>query len=715
MYRSAAPTPSPARTGGSPRPAAHAAETSRSERRSPPFRPAVLVPLAVFLTVTAVSLAALGPGSGTPGGWALSTVLLAPSVVVGVLLGVRVPHSPVGPALAWVGVCPAVVLTVERWAGTVAAPDPWPGAAAANLVVAPQAIWPLHFVGLLALLLVYPDGRLPGRGWRVVAVAVGIVPVLLAAQLALNPGNYATEGGPVPGPPPVPLSDGVWTVLTALTFAAFAGLLAVAAASVVVRYRRGDEVTRLRVRWLALVAVAVPALLVLTWVAAALGLPVETGSLTLLCLLLLGIPAAVAIAVLRYELFDVDRLLGEGAAWLLTTLVSAGVFAGVVAVLTPLVRSLADVPATADGGSGIDIGVSSAAFVAALVLLPVHRGLTRAIGRLLDRERWVVLRRVEEFTEQVRDGSAEPEAVEQVLRVAIGDPGARLLLRRPGTDQFVDLSDRPIRSIAGDAVVPLREGDDEVGMLTLSSASARRLRRARDVLVRARLPIEVSRLRLELRRALADVSASRTRLAQAAEQERRRLERDLHDGAQQSIVAVGMTVRSVQRDLDPASAAWADLDRAVGTLEATIAELRRLAHGLRPAGLDDGLARALARLAADCPVPVTVDCRGSGPVHSTGDAWADLDPLTVETVWFVVAEALTNVLRHARADRAAVMVDRTGSGVTVIVTDDGIGGAREGFGLRSLRDRVGAAGGELTVDSAPGQGTTVRAVVPCAS
>ena len=684
-------------------------------------RPGVLLPTVVFVVVTAVSLAAvLGPATASVAEWAVTTGLFAPSVVVGFLLALRVPGSSLGPALAWVGTGPSVVLTLERWARTAASPMPWPGSVGLS-VVAPQAIWPLIFVGLLNFLLVFPDGPLPGRCWRVTTAGAVIVPVLLSVLLALHPSNYAADGGPAPGRSPVTLPEPVWIVLVGLGFGSFVGVLAAAGVSLVLRYRRGAERTRLRVRWLALVGVALPALLVASWITAALGVPAEVGFTVMLAVFVLAIPTAVAIAVLRHDLFDVDRLLGEGLAWLLTTLVSAGVFAVVVVTLTPLLRSVAgDATSTAQDPGGIDIGLAVAAFVAALVVLPVHRRLMRLVGKVIDRERWVVLRQVEQFVDRVRDGAAAPESVEQVLRAAIGDPDARLLGLRPGPDRFVDLQDREADPAPTEVVVPLRSGDEEVGVLALSSASARRLRRARDALMRARLPIEVSRLRLELRRALADVSASRTRLALAAEGERRRLERDLHDGAQQSIVAVGMTLRSVQRQLEPGAAAWTDLDRAVATLEATVAELRRLAHGLRPAGLDGGLETALRRLADGCPVPTTVRVAVAGPSHQhrDDDVTRNFDALsatTTETVWFVVAEALTNVLRHARAGRVLVTVELDDRLVRVTVEDDGIGGVQEGFGLGSLRDRVGTAGGELNVDSAPGRGTTVRAEVPCAS
>lgn len=210
----------------------------------------------------------------------------------------------------------------------------------------------------------------------------------------------------------------------------------------------------------------------------------------------------------------------------------------------------------------------------------------------------------------------------------LDDPELRLLLRTPGAPDaaFVDLAGKPASVAPEEPQVALRTGDAMVGVLALGSGSARRLRRAREVAVEARLPIEVSRLRLELRAALDDVRASRSRLAQAGERERRRLERDLHDGAQQQILAIGMQLRSVQRRLGPSDGPHGDLDRAVEALEATVGELHRLAHGVRPTRPDNGLAPALRALVRDSPLPVDLDV-----------ADVEVSDLVGATVYFVVA------------------------------------------------------------------------------
>jgi signal transduction histidine kinase len=628
---------------------------------------------AVFVAGRAVSAAAtFGPAQAVGlDELVVVTVLLLPAVVTGALVAVRVPGSPVGGALGWVGASPAAVFAVEDWGRTATTDHPWPGAGGAAIIE--EAAWPWLFLGFVALVLVFPDGLLPGRGWRVVAALTPVSAALLTVGIALRMSDVAE---------------------IVLVFGLFLGVLLSASACLVVRFRRGDELTRLRVRWLMLAAGGVPVLLAASWLALALGAPGDAAYLGFLVVLPVLVPAAVTIAILRHDLFDVDRFLGEGLAWFLTTLVSAAVFAAVVASLGELL------------GRDTTVGVSGAAFVTALCLLPLHRALVGLVGRFVDRDRHVVLARVRQFVAAVRDGSAEPEGVEELLRGLLDDPALRVLLNRPGTPEaaFVDVGGAAASVDPAAPRVALRTGGAQVGVLVLGTGSARRLRRARDAVVEARLPIEVSRLRLELRGALDDVRASRTRLAEADEEERRRLERDLHDGAQQQILAIGMQLRSAQRRLDPADTVHGELDVAVAALEATVGELRRLAHGVRPARLDNGLAPALRDLVRHSAVPVELDV-----------ADVEVPDLVATTVYFVVAEALANVHKHGAARRVHLSLGSSGGSVRACVRDDGVGGVREGFGITSLRDRVASAGGELWITSPAGEGTEVRVDVPCGS
>jgi signal transduction histidine kinase len=221
------------------------------------------------------------------------------------------------------------------------------------------------------------------------------------------------------------------------------------------------------------------------------------------------------------------------------------------------------------------------------------------------------------------------------------------------------------------------------------------------------LALENERLDAELRARVEELRASRERLVRAGLDERRRLERDLHDGAQQRLVslrlALGLLRRAGASDPDRAERL---VDGAMGELDAALAELRELARGIHPGVLSDhGLEPALAALADRAPLPVEVQ---------TG---VDRLPQAVESAaYFTVAEALTNVAKYAHAHTARVTVESVNGHVVVEIRDDGVGGAdpSRGTGLRGLSDRVSALGGRLDVDSPAGAGTALRAEIPCA-
>jgi signal transduction histidine kinase len=224
----------------------------------------------------------------------------------------------------------------------------------------------------------------------------------------------------------------------------------------------------------------------------------------------------------------------------------------------------------------------------------------------------------------------------------------------------------------------------------------------------AALALENARLDAELRRRVADLRESRSRIIAAGDAERRRLERNLHDGAQQRLVGLALSLRLARRYVADASPAAPLLDDAAGELAETLAELRELARGLHPALLAErGLDAALPALAGRSTVPVSL-------VATPGER---LPPRVETAAYFVVAEALTNVAKYARASRAEVSVARENGRAVVEVRDDGVGGAdpAAGSGLRGPADRVGALDGRLEVRSPIGRGTVVRAEIPCAS
>jgi signal transduction histidine kinase len=224
----------------------------------------------------------------------------------------------------------------------------------------------------------------------------------------------------------------------------------------------------------------------------------------------------------------------------------------------------------------------------------------------------------------------------------------------------------------------------------------------------ASLALDNERLKAELRARVEELRASRVRIVEASNTARRRLERDLHDGAQQQLVAMAVELRLLRARVGANPGATELIDRIAANLAAALDELRELARGIHPGVLTErGLAPALESLAERAPV--RIDRHIALPTRP---------PASVEVVaYFVVAEALTNVLKYANTDHATMRAHYDGDDLVVEMQDDGVGGADavNGTGLQGLRDRVGALDGSLDVVSPPGAGTLVRARIPCGS
>jgi signal transduction histidine kinase len=296
--------------------------------------------------------------------------------------------------------------------------------------------------------------------------------------------------------------------------------------------------------------------------------------------------------------------------------------------------------------------------------------------------------------------SCAPERMWDELADALGDPTLRVALRRPGGD-FVDPDGRPVDV---DDPTQARTVIDPDTILLHDSALLGQTSLLRAGATAARMGLDNRRLQAEVRARLLEVQQSRNRLAQAALDERRRIERDLHDGAQQRLIAVGLNIDQARQYVDDDPAATKALDEAANEVVNTLSELRQLARGLRPALLEErGLAGALPVLVQRLPLPVrlnlSIDVRLPQPVEATA--------------YFVISEGLQNAVKHARATRAEVSVEHHAGRLDVRVADDGVGGAdpSRGTGLRGIADRVAALGGTFTVSSPPGVGTTVLVVL----
>jgi signal transduction histidine kinase len=258
-------------------------------------------------------------------------------------------------------------------------------------------------------------------------------------------------------------------------------------------------------------------------------------------------------------------------------------------------------------------------------------------------------------------------------------------------------------------VTALASGGKEIAVLVHDPALLDEPGLVESVRATARLVLENERLAAQVRSQLVEVRASRARIVAAGDAERRRIERDLHDGAQQRLVALALQLRTAQRRLGDKSDPDVDLllATAASELQEALTELRELARGVHPAILtEEGLAAAVESLTSRAPTPVVVDVceeRLPAPVEATA--------------YFVVCEALTNIAKHADAANARISASRRNGSLVVEVQDDGVGGARVdgSSGLRGLIDRVEALGGRVTIDSPPGAGTRIEAEIPCES
>jgi signal transduction histidine kinase len=337
------------------------------------------------------------------------------------------------------------------------------------------------------------------------------------------------------------------------------------------------------------------------------------------------------------------------------------------------------------------IGLAPLAFL--FVLLRARLART-AVGDLLVRLR----------------GNPPPAELRDALARALGDPSLALAYWLPQFESWADPEGRPVQLPDGDPkrAVTLVDRDGTAVAALVHDASLRDEPDLLDaVAAAAAIALENTRLNVELRARLEDLKGSRTRIVEAGDAERRRLERNLHDGAQQRLVAVALQLRLLQRRMRDDPAAEAMVSTVSDELAQSLDELRELARGLHPAVLEHGLAAALNALATRSPVPTTVayeaNCRLPEPVELAA--------------YFVASEALTNVAKYAGASTATVRVWRNDGQAAIEIADDGVGGAdgSRGSGLRGLADRVEALEGSLRVYSPAGGGTVVTAEMPCGS
>ncbi|KGN29695.1 hypothetical protein N802_11535 [Knoellia sinensis KCTC 19936] len=636
-----------------------------------------------LLALTVVAVRDLAEPAGT---WIVGGAVLASLVpfAAGWLATRHDPANWVGTWMTAAGTNILLQMAHGNWADALAAP---PSGLIGNAVLLnlTQGIWMGWFVPFAMVLLLFPDGRPADLRARRTAVA------LLGSVVAFNL-FLAVAPGPLMPPLddwPRPFGEHRVGYGAVPALVVFYGSLVMAALATRRRYRAAtDEVQRARLRWMFLTCLTVPATILLCWAGYLLtGTPVV--ALGGLVAMNVAIPAATLVAMLRHDLYDVDRAVVAAAVYPVLAFAVVVTHAGLSATLALALGGGSTVPAVV------------ATVVVVVLLLPARAFLLKVLGARLHPRQARGIGAVRALVDAVHAGDDAPESLESVLRDAMRDRGIRVGYRRPGTTAPVDLRGDPVLGVG----TPITLSGSDIGVIVAGPGQPAV---PVDVGREAALLAESVRLRGELTHALAEVEASRQRMLRAGDEERRRLETDLHDGAQQRLVSLGMRLRVAQHQVAGGASVPLDplVDDAVAELANAVRELREIAHGLRPSCLDDGLGAALESLSRSSGLPLTVSyTAGELPEHVS------------LTAYYVASEGIANAVKHSGANRVALDVRRHDDTVLVAIHDDGSGGARlaPGSGLGMLHDRVSAVGGRLTVGEGRSGGTSLLAVIPCAS
>jgi signal transduction histidine kinase len=667
------------------------------------------------LAVVAIWLGVLnGTFSGDPFTF-LSVVTVATYVALGVLLASRVPHNPIGWLFLVIGLGLLLGGAVAEYVTYALVTKP--GSLPAPVWAAWVNNWTFVTAALIpAVLIVFPTGHPPSQGWRWVLRAVIATIVLLVIASVFRPTPIEVNDEVVVANP-----TGVEALRGPLAAAAWIGgfaLLAEAIAAVgalIVRFRRADEEERQQVRWLAAVA-ALTGIFLVVVVITSFGLEAHQSRLIndlsfllfFLCLGI-GIPAAVTVSLLKYRLYDLDIVIKKTALYvtvaglLLLAFVAAAVVVGGV------------------------FGRSERAAVIAAALIgvgfwPALRVARRVADRIVYGGRATPYEVLTTFGRRMSETYATDDVVgrtAQLLASATGASTAVVWLRvgreiRPAgawppdhpTGGAVALGGDELPMLPADWAEPVHDRGELLGALAVTMPAndpigPGRQRLIRDLADQAGLALRNVRLIEELR-------ASRQRLVAAQDEGRRRLERNIHDGVQQQLVALAVKLRLADAlvERDPAAARKA-MTALQADANAALEDLRDLARGIYPPLLADrGLRAALEAQAQKATTPMTVDA-----------AAITRYPRDIEsTVYFCTLEAMNNIAKYAQARTASVRLEQTDGVLRFTVRDDGRGfdpgTTSNGTGLQGMADRLEAVGGSLRVDSSVGAGTTLTGTVP---
>jgi len=643
--------------------------------------------------------------------------------IVGVLLASRRPGNALGWLMLAIGIFAFEPISGY---GEYAIATGRPGGAMAVAIASWTWIPSVGLAGTF-LLLLFPDGHLPSPRWRWFAWVVGVGMGVVAITVTLGSKTLADNGFPhVANPMFIQGIEPVVDVLFVSIAVIPLGILG-SAWSLVVRFRRADPTERLQIRWLAsaaaIVAVVFAFAMVVSLIAPSAGWAEEgtwIGALQTIAIMLFALlPISIGVAVLKYRLYDIDVVIRKA------------VVAGAIAVFFTAVY------VAIVGGIGALVQAHSTAvlsFIAAAIVAALFQPVMRRAGRLADRivygKRATPYEVLSEFSERVGETFAADDVLPRMARVVaegVGAQSARVWVERngrlhvaaswpaePQVPGAVAFEGAEIPALPGaDAAFPVEHLGELLGALAVSMPPADpidepKAKLVADLAAQAGLVLRNVRLTGELQARLEELRAAQKRLVAAQDEARRRLERNIHDGAQQRLVALSVRLRLAQSLVtkDPAETGRM-LEQLQAETTETLEDLRDLARGIYPPLLaDKGLVAALEAQARRSLVKVELHPDGAGRYPQEVEA----------AVYFSVLEALQNVSKYANAEHADVRLSESDGALRFEVRDDGDGfdaaTAGRGTGLQGIADRLAALDGAVEVRSRPGAGTTVAGTIP---
>ena len=644
----------------------------------------------------------------------LSVAFLGTYAGVGAVLVWRVPKNPIGWLFLAAGLGVLWGGASEEYAKYTLETNP------GSLLFGTAAAWMNNWSFLVAgvvplILLLFPTGRLPSRAWRWFPGALITCLVLLMLAVMFRPGviDVTPTTQPV-NPLGVPALQGPLDVLVWVGGLGLAALAIAAVGGLVQRFRRSAGEERQQLRWLAAISALTGVFLVLTLVTS-IGLksgqstPANDFSFLLFFVCLgIGIPAACAVAILKYHLYDLDIVLKRTV-----------VFTIVAAFITLLYLGALALAAITS------IGAIAGAVIFVLTFNPVRRRAKALADRVVYGKRATPFEVLSEFSTNLGETYSIDDVLPrmtQLLTASTGADGVRVWLRRDRS--LIDIArwpadtpPAPVVELVDDAMpvygpaisaFPVSHQGELLGAITLSMVPSDPMDPSKERLV-VGLASQAG-LALQNVRLVDDLRASRRRIVAAQDERAKKLERNIHDGAQQQLVALAVKLRLLEQQIerDPAEAR-AMASALQGTANETLEDLRDLARGIYPPLLADrGLGPALEAQARKAAMPVTVSADG---IARFG---ADVE----SAVYFSCLEALQNAAKYAEAREVRVRLTNGAGVLRFEVTDDGRGfdpsTTAYGTGLQGIADRLAAVGGELTVTSAPGDGTAVAGSIPLA-